>query len=410
MKRLFICLLISISMVAAACSGSSTESAEAPAATESSTTTEAPATTETVAEEGIETEELGSLEEELAKTMPVGDDEAFLGDVFDSEETALCVATEIVSSVGENKLAEGGITLASLNDGFLLTEYAWEDETILNGAVGAVEKCADLEGINETLIFGISIVMPGVISSAECMNSLLDDGLRAEAIRGEIVGITETAEWLDEFFIALFEGCPTILTSILAEIFGESGAACMAENMTVEDMTTLLNTDSDESELTAEEEEYLASLVPWDACPDILISMLAPFFEDDYALTSCIVEKIGSETIYQIMLRGDDDDSDELYTEAYMNCMFGGGEDAGEEWQPIETEWAWTSDGQSEFIGGCVFVVSQIPELLLYNPTDLCGCILDDMMKDVDEMEYYINMDQDGRDAAAEPYFARCMV
>ena len=409
MKRLFVCLLTSVCMIAAACSGSSTESAEAPAATESSTATEAPATTETVAEEGIETEELGSLEEELAKTMPVGDDEAFLGDVFDSEETALCVATEIVSSVGENKLAEGGITLATLNGGFLLTEYAWEDETILNGAVGAIEKCADLEGINETLIFGISIVMPGVISSAECMNSLLDDGLRAEAIRGEIVGITETAEWLDEFFIALFEGCPTILTSILAEIFGESGAACMAENMTVEDMTTLLNTDSDESGLTAEEEEYLASLVPWDACPDILISMLAPFFEDDYALTSCIIEKIGSETIYQLMLR-DDDGDDDLYTEAYMNCLFGGGEDAGREWEPIETEWAWSSDGQEGFMAGCSPIMALIPELSLYDPMDLCGCILTGMMEDVDEMEYYINMDQDGRDAAAEPYFARCMV
>jgi hypothetical protein len=32
------------------------------------------------------------------------------------------------------------------------------------------------------------------------------------------------------------------------------------------------------------------------------------------------------------------------------------------------------------------------------------------MMKDVDEMEYYINMDQDGRDAAAEPYFSDCLV
>ena len=392
-------------MVAAACSGGSTESTEAPAATESSAATEAPAVTETTVEESIETEETGSLAEELAKAMPVGDEE-FLSGAVDSEETALCIATEVVSSVGENKLAELGITPASINSG---VDSAFpDDESLINGIAGAVEKCGDLESINENLIFGLSMFFPMESAGAECLDSLLDDGLRVEILKGQTTGIAETQEWLDGFFITLFTGCPEILTSTVADIFGESGAACMAENMTVEDMTTLLNTDSDESGLTAEEEEYLASLVPWDACPDILISMLAPFFEDDYALTSCIVEKIGSETIYQLMLRGDD--GDELYTEAYMNCMFGGGEDAGEEWQPIETEWAWTSDGQLEFIGGCVFVVSLIPELYLYDPTDLCGCILDDMMKDVDEMEYYINMDQDGRDAAAEPHFARCMV
>ena len=103
-------------MIAAACSGSSTESAEAPAATESSTATEAPAVTETTVEESIETEEIGSLAEELAKAMPVGDEE-FLSGAVDSEETALCIATEVVSSVGENKLAELGITPASINSG-----------------------------------------------------------------------------------------------------------------------------------------------------------------------------------------------------------------------------------------------------------------------------------------------------
>mgnify|MGYP001167627458 FL=1 len=404
MKRLLFCLLTSICMVATACSGSGTEST---ATTEAPAVTEAPSVTETTAEESIEAEELGSLEEELAKSMPVGDEEFFNGAV-DSEETALCIATEVVSSVGENKLAELGITPASLNDGTVTTEDSFTDETLLNGIIGGVEKCADVEGINESLIFGISMFLPQVIDSAECMEALLDDGLRTEVLIGQIAGITETQEWLDEFFTELFAGCPTILTSILAEIFGEPGAACMAENMAVEDMVTLLNSDSDGSGITAEEEEYLASLIPWDACPDILLSMLAPFFGDDYALTSCIIEEIGSETIYQLMLR--DDDADDLYTEAYMNCMFGQGDDAGSEWEPIETEWAWSSDGQQSFVDGCVFVVDLIPELSLYNSTDLCGCILGDMMKDVDEMEYYINMDQDGRDAAAEPYFTACMV
>ena len=406
MKRLFVCLLTSVCMIAAACSGSSTESAEAPAATESSTATEAPAVTETTVEESIETEEIGSLAEELAKAMPVGDEE-FLSGAVDSEETALCIATEVVSSVGENKLAELGITPASINSG---VDSAFpDDESLINGIADAVEKCGDLESINENVIFGLSMFFPMESAGAECLDSLLDDGLRVEILKGQTTGIAETQEWLDGFFITLFTGCPEILTSTVADIVGESGAACMAENMTVEDMTTLLNTDSDESGLTAEEEEYLASLVPWDACPDILISMLAPFFEDDYALTSCIIEKIGSETIYQLMLR-DDDGDDDLYTEAYMNCLFGGGEDAGREWEPIETEWAWSSDGQEGFMAGCSPIMALIPELSLYDPMDLCGCILTGMMEDVDEMEYYINMDQDGRDAAAEPYFARCMV
>ena len=174
MKRLLFCLLTSICMVAAACSGGGTEST---ATTEAPAATEAPSVTETTVEESIEAEELGSLEEELAKSMPVGDEEFFNGAV-DSEETALCIATEVVSSVGENKLAELGITPTSLNDGTVTTEDSFTDETLLNGIIGGVEKCADVEGINESLIFGISMFMPQVIDSAECMDSLLDDGLR----------------------------------------------------------------------------------------------------------------------------------------------------------------------------------------------------------------------------------------
>jgi len=404
-KRSIFSLFISISMFATACGGGSTDvSSSVTETTETTETTEVPAIEE-VADEEVNTEELGSLEEEFAKAMPVGDEE-FLSGAVDSEETARCIAAEVMSSVGESKLAELGITPASINSD---VDFAFtDDESLINGIIGAVEKCADLEGINENLIFGISLFLPEISTSAECMNSLLDDGLRAEVLKGQVTGVTETQEWLDEFFTTLFAGCPTILTSILAELFGESGAACMIENMTVEDMTTLLNTDSDESGLTAEEEAHLSSLIPWDACPDILISMLAPFFDDDYALTSCIIEEIGSETIYQLMLR--DDDGDDLYTEAYMNCLFGGGEDAGRGWEPIETEWAWSSDGQEGFMAGCSPIMALIPELSLYDPMDLCGCILTGMMEDVDEMEYYVNMDQDGRDAAAEPYFAECMV
>ena len=63
-------------MVAAACSGSGTESTTT---TETPAVTEAPSATETTAEEDSEVEELGSLEEELAKSMPVGDEEFFNG-------------------------------------------------------------------------------------------------------------------------------------------------------------------------------------------------------------------------------------------------------------------------------------------------------------------------------------------
>jgi len=399
MKRLFFCLLASICMIAAACSGSSTEST---ATTEAPVVTEAPATTETTAEASIETEEPGSLAEELAKAMPVGDEE-FLSGAVDSEETALCIATEVVSSVGENKLAELGITPASINSG--IDSAFPDDESLINGIAGAVEECGDLESINQNLIFGLSMFVPMEPAGAECLDSLLDDGLRVEILKGQTTGITETQEWLDGFFITLFTGCPELLTSTVADIFGESGAACMVENMEAEDLVMILGAGEEE---TPEQDAYFASLIPWDACPDILISMLAPFFDDDYALTSCIIEEIGSETIYQLMLSGEN--GDDLYTEAYMNCLFGGGEDAGSGWEPIETEWAWSSDGQEGFMEGCSLVIPLIPELSLYNPIDLCGCILDGMMKDVDEMEYYINMDQDGRDAAAEPYFSDCLV
>ena len=74
-------------MVAAACSGSGTESTTT---TEAPAVTEAPSATESTAEESIEAEELGSLEEELARSMPVGDEE-FINGAVDSEETALCI-------------------------------------------------------------------------------------------------------------------------------------------------------------------------------------------------------------------------------------------------------------------------------------------------------------------------------
>ena len=162
--------------------------------------------------------------------MPVGDEE-FLSGAVDSEETALCIATEVVSSVGDNKLAELGITPASINSG---VDSAFpDDESLINGIADAVEKCGDLESINENVIFGLSMFFPMESAGAECLDSLLDDGLRVEILKGQTTGIAETQEWLDGFFITLFTGCPEILTSTVADIFGESGAACMAENMTV---------------------------------------------------------------------------------------------------------------------------------------------------------------------------------
>ena len=388
MKRQTFSIFVTIFMIVTACGGSSTDSATS--TTETISVTEVSETEEVASEEVVTEEFTGSLEEELAQIMPTGDEE-FLFGVVDSEETALCIAAEVIENLGESKLVELGVI------GGPFDPETIEDEALILGIADAVEECGDMETVLET----VSLLIGGELPDLSCVNSVLEGGLLRDLLIAAITGNEEASE--DVVFAEIISGCPEFLTAMISPLFGESGAECIASNMDLEVLIRQFVSN------TALADEDFVNLLPWEDCPDLLLGTLAPFFEDDYALTSCIIETVGQDVILASMMSNEDDD--ELYTDAYFTCMFGGCDEESCDilWVPFEYEGAWSYDGQQGFIDGCVFIVNLIPELSLYSPIDFCGCILGDMMKDVDEMEYYIAMDQDGRDAAAEPYFARCM-
>lgn len=125
-----------------------------------------------------------------------------------NEDDARCAARDLVDAVGEDRLAEAGITAEAAGD----VEIQDVDAELQEAAVDAMVACVDLRAM---FIDGFGIELSA--SSRSCISdSLTDDDVREIAfvgIRGEDLRATELGDRL----------IPTVLGCLTTEEFGALG-------------------------------------------------------------------------------------------------------------------------------------------------------------------------------------------